>query len=331
MKCFNKIILLFTIVFTICSGHAQVWEPTKRQDEQQRLDSIARVNEQKRQQEERDRLAREQEQRRQQADRDRIAREQEEKRQQADRDRIAREKEEKQQQADRDRIAQILNIEMVFVQGGTFTMGCTSEQGSDCNNDEKPAHKVTVSDFYIGKYEVTQAQWQVVMGNNPSQFKGDNLPVDSVNWFDVQEFIKCLNARTGKQYRLPTEAEWEFAARGGKSSRGYKYSGSNNISDVAWFDENSGKKPHPVGTKSPNELGLYDMSGNVWEWCSDWYGFYDNIMQTNPQGTSSGSKRVGHSGSWNYNARGARVSSRGVDEPGNRCNDVGFRLACNSK
>ena len=161
-------------------------------------------------------------------------------------------------------------IEMVFVKGGTFMMGATPEQGSDAGDGEKPVHSVTVSDFYIGKYEVTQAQWKAVMGKNPSHYKGENRPVERVSWYDIQKFIEKLNAKTGKRYRLPTEAEWEYAARGGNQSKGYKYSGSNDIGSVAWYTNNSGDRTHPVGQKQPNELGLYDMTGNVWEWCSDW-------------------------------------------------------------
>ena len=217
--------------------------------------------------------------------------------------------------------------EMVFVQGGTFTMGCTSEQGSDCFEDEKLAHQVTLSDFYIGKYEVTQAQWRAVMGTNPSYFTGDNLPVEQVSWNDVQEFITKLNSLTGKRYRLPTEAEWEFAARGGNNSRGYKYSGSNTVGDVAWYNSN---RTHPVGTKAANELGIYDMSGNVLEWCSDWFGSYSSNAQTNPTGPSSGSDRVLRGGSWYHDAIYARVSFRGYWNPGTRNFGLGFRLACSS-
>ena len=151
-------------------------------------------------------------------------------------------------------------IEMVFVQGGTFMMGATPEQGGDCHDDEKPAHQVTLSEYSIGKYEVTQGQWKEVMSDNPSYFKGDdNLPVENVSWGDVQEFIRKLNKKTGESYRLPTEAEWEYAARGGSQSREYKYSGSNNVNDVAWYWDNSEGKTHPVGTKEANELGIYDM------------------------------------------------------------------------
>ena len=224
--------------------------------------------------------------------------------------------------------ASIGNIEMVFVKGGTFTMGATAEQGSDVYSDEKPTHSVTVSDFYIGKYEVTQAQWRAVMGSNPSYFKGDNLPVEQVTWNDVQEFIKKLNAQTGKRFRLPTEAEWEYAARGGNQSKGYKYSGSNNISEVAWYKDNSNSKTHPVGQKTPNELGIYDMSGNVYEWCQDWYGDYSSSSQTNPTGPSSGSYRVKRGSCWYYSARSCRVSNRGSNIPDSRSGSSGFRLVC---
>lgn len=219
-----------------------------------------------------------------------------------------------------------LNLEMVFVQGGTYTMGCTSDQGSDCENNEKPAHQVTLSDFHIGKYEVTQAQWQAVMGTNPSDFKGDNLPVENVSWNDSQEFIKKLNAMTGLTYRLPTEAEWEFAARGGNKSKGYKYSGSNSIDDVAWYSDNSVSTTHSVGTKLPNELGLYDISGNVWEWCQEWFGNYNSSSQTNPQGSPSGSYCVLRGGSWFDIDRYCRVSFRSNCGPGGHISFFGFRL-----
>ena len=218
------------------------------------------------------------------------------------------------------------DVAMVYVSGGTFTMGATSEQGSDAYDREKPAHSVTLSGYYIGKYEVTQALWKAVMGSNPSYFKGDNLPVEFVSWNEVQEFLRKLNAMTGKRYRLPTEAEWEFAARGGNSSRGYKYSGSNSLGNVAWYYDNSGSGTHAVGTKSPNELGIYDMSGNVCEWCQDWNGSYSSSSQRNPKGPNSGSYRVYRGGSWNGNARSCRVSFRYHFTPGLRNNGIGFRL-----
>ena len=201
-----------------------------------------------------------------------------------------------------------ISIDMVRVEAGTFTMGATAEM-NDPYDKEKPTHRVTLTnDYYIGKYEVTQALWQTVMGNNPSKFKGDNLPVEHVSWKDCQKFLSKLNRITGKMFRLPTEAEWEYAARGGNKSRGYQYSGSNNLSDVAWYDDNSGNKTHAVGTKQPNELGIYDMSGNVLEWCQDRYGKYNSSSQINPTGVNSGSNRVFRGG--RGNARSCRSSFR---------------------
>ena len=219
-----------------------------------------------------------------------------------------------------------VTFEMIAVKGGTFTMGCTSEQGGNCYNSEKPTHSVTLSDYYIGKFEVTQELWQAVMGSNPSYFKGNNLPVEKVSWNDVQEFITKLNQKTGANFRLPTEAEWEYAARGGNKSREYKYSGSNNIGYVAWYTDNSGSKTHQVGTKPPNELGIYDMSGNVCEWCQDWYGNYSSGSQTNPTGPSSGSHRVLRGGSWRSSAGRCRVSDRNASNPVNGDGIIGFRL-----
>ena len=215
---------------------------------------------------------------------------------------------------------------MVKVEGSTFTMGATPEQGNDAYEYERPAHQVTLSDYYIGRYEVTQKEWQAVMGDNPSKFYGDNLPVDYVSWNDCQDFINKLNQLTGLKFRLPTEAEWEFAARGGKQSKGYKYSGSDNAKNIAWYEKNSGSKPHQVGTKEPNELGIYDMSGNVWEWCGDWYGSYSSSAQTNPTGPSSGSGRVLRGGSWGYFAGDCRVSYRSDGYPSGRDGNGGFRV-----
>lgn len=220
-----------------------------------------------------------------------------------------------------------IKYNMVWVDGGTFRMGATSEQGSDANDRERPVHSVTLSGYYIGKTEVTQALWKAVMGSNPSEFKGDNRPVESVSWDDCQAFIRKLNALTGQNFRLPTEAEWEFACRGGNNSRGYKYSGSNYIDNVAWHDGNFGDKTHPVATKSPNELGIYDMSGNVWEWCADWYGDYSSGRQTNPKGPYDGSYRVDRGGCWFSLAGYCRSSFRRIIYPSYRYYYLGLRLA----
>ena len=185
-----------------------------------------------------------------------------------------------------------VSFTMIAVEGGTFQMGATSEQGSDADNDESPVHSITLSDYYIGETEVTQELWETVMGSNPSNFKGSQKPVEQVSWNDCKQFITKLNQLTGKNFRLPTEAELEYAARGGNKSQGYKYSGNNTIDDVAWYKDNSNSKTHNVKTKSPNELGIYDMSGNVWEWCEDWYGNYSSDSLTNPTGPSSGYSRV---------------------------------------
>ncbi len=214
---------------------------------------------------------------------------------------------------------------MVDGVGGMFTISATAEQGSAWNREE-PAHKVTLSDYYIGEMQVTQALWNAVIGNNPNYFKVDNFPVECVSWVNVVEkFIPALNRKTGRTFRLPTEAEWEYAARGGGKIKGYKYSGSNNIDVVAWYSVNSGGNTHPVKGKKANELGLYDMSGNVWERCHDWYGHYSSGAQPNPQGPDKGSYRVLRGGSWNYFARYCRVSNR-FNTPGNRNYNRGFRL-----
>lgn len=230
-------------------------------------------------------------------------------------------------QARKEQILQNLINNMVYVEGGTFTMGATPEQGSDASYGEKPTHQVTLSSFSIGKYEVTQEEWQAVMGSNPSQFKGAKRPVEIVSWNDCQEFIRKLNQMTGKHFRLPTEAEWEYAARGGKRSNGYKYAGSNSLGNVAWYRDNSGSKTHPVGQKSPNELGLYDMSGNVWEWCQDWYGSYSSNAQRNPAGATSGSNRVNRGGSWIDGAGDGRSSGRYINTPSDKRGSLGLRLA----
>ena len=219
-----------------------------------------------------------------------------------------------------------VSFDMVKVQAGSFTMGATSEM-EDPFNYEKPIHQVTLTnDYYIGKTEVTQALWKAVMGNNPSYFRGDNFPVEYVSWDDCQKFISKLNSLTGQNFRLPTEAEWEFAARGGNNSNHYQYSGSNELGDVAWYYGNSGDKTHVVASKQPNELGLYDMSGNVWEWCSDWHGNYSSSSQTNPTGPNSGSYRATRGGSWYNYARICRSSDRGASAPDFSGFDLGLRL-----
>ena len=202
-------------------------------------------------------------------------------------------------------------------------MGCT---GSGCEVFETPVHEVTLKSFKMAKTEVTQAQWEAITGDKQGEFLNDNNPVEGVNWNDVQRFIDTLNKRTGKNYRLPTEAEWEYAARGGKQTKEYKYSGSNNVEEVAWYRNNNEYKTHFVGTKLPNELGIYDMSGNVWEWCSDWYGDYSASSQTNPTGPASGTVRICRGGSWIYNEGSCRVAGRGSFAPTYRSNDLGFRL-----
>ena len=228
-----------------------------------------------------------------------------------------------------------VSFKMVTVEGGTFTMGATPEQGSDAYDWEYPTHQVTLSSYSIGETEVTQALWQVVMGSNPSHFTGDlQRPVEYVSWNDCQTFINKLNLMTGKTFHLPTEAEWEYAARGGNKSRGYKYAGSNNIDDVAWYYYNipsqtegtEGYGTQPVATKAPNELGLYDMSGNVYEWCEDWYGSYTSVTQTDPDGPASGSYRVLRGGCWYFIARCCRVSYRD-SSPGLYWFSIGLRLA----
>jgi formylglycine-generating enzyme required for sulfatase activity len=219
-----------------------------------------------------------------------------------------------------------VEFKMVWVEGGTFTMGCTAEKGEVCYNAEKPAHSVTLSSYYMGETEVTQALWEAVMGNNPSRWKGDNLPVEQVSWKDVQVFIEKLNRLTGRKFRLPTEAEWEYAARGGGKSKGYKISGSNIIDAVAWYESNSGSKTHIVKWNQSNELGLYDMTGNVWEWCSDWYGDYSPGAQQDPEGPSTGSSRVCRGGSWLDFARDCRVWRRFMSNPSDQSSSHGFRL-----
>jgi formylglycine-generating enzyme required for sulfatase activity len=211
-----------------------------------------------------------------------------------------------------------VSFEMVSVEGGTFQMGSNSGEGN-----ERPVHGVSLSSFSIGKTEVTQALWQAVMGANPSGFKGDTRPVENVSWEDCQLFVEKLSRLTGKRYRLPTEAEWEYAARGGNKSRGYTYSGSDNLDGVAWSRSNSGTETHAVGQKQANELGLYDMSGNVWEWCSDWFKGYPGSSGVTDY---TGSYRVDRGGGWFINAQYCRSAYRTCYSPSYRDFHLGFRL-----
>ncbi|MDR2925615.1 MAG: formylglycine-generating enzyme family protein [Azoarcus sp.] len=223
-----------------------------------------------------------------------------------------------------------IGMEFVLIPAGSFMMGTDPDFGKG-NSDETPQHKVTISKpFYLGKYEVTQAQWVAVMGSNPSQFKGRNNPVERVSWNDAQAFIKRLNAKEGhNRYRLPTEAEWEYAARAGTNSA-YSFGDDKNaLSDYAWYDGNSGETSRPVGQKQPNPWGLHDVHGNVWEWVQDWYGGYPKTAVTNPKGTENGSNRVRRGGSWyGYNsARQCRSGYRDGNSPDLRRVTFGFRLA----
>ena len=225
---------------------------------------------------------------------------------------------------------------MVGVKAGTFLMGGTEEQGTDVTSSELPVREVTLSqNFSLGQTEVTQALWVAVMGSNPSYFSPTSgypndlrRPVEQVSWNDCQEFIARLNALTGRTFRLPTEAEWEFAARGGVMSLGYKYSGSNNLDEVGWYNANSNSVPQPVGTKAPNELGIYDMSGNVYEWVEDWYNTYPDEAQTNPVCTEGSIPyRVTRGGSTGGTPKYSRVSYRGVSQPDAANLILGLRLA----
>jgi formylglycine-generating enzyme required for sulfatase activity len=249
-------------------------------------------------------------------------------------------------------VIQQLIDNMIHVDGGTFMMGTNLEEDHECNTDDehpasmaRPAHQVTLSSFSIGRYEVTLEEWLTIMGGSPIDLKNGKLPVRRVNWRDCQSFIKKLNKLTGMNFRLPTEAEWEFAARGGNESHGYKYSGSDCLDDVAWYSvncvddeaESLEDGTHEVGKKSPNELGLYDMSGNVMEWCQDRYGEYGCEAQVDPQGpsstffkslySSSGACRVLRGGSWINFDKGCTVTIRHFSAPGLRHAVVGMRLA----
>jgi len=218
----------------------------------------------------------------------------------------------------------VTGMEFVYVPSGTFMMGDIFGDGSD---DKKPVHEVRLSSFYMGKYQLTQGQWKKVMGNNPSDFKkGDEYPVETVSWNDAQEFINKLSKLNNGKYRfsLPTEAQWEYACRSGGKKE--KYSGGDNIDDAAWYDGNSGSSTHPVGQKKANGLSIYDMSGNVWEWCQDWYGKYTADAVVDPVGPSGGVYRVLRGGSWDNYAQNCRSAMRDDDGPGSRHDNAGFRL-----
>ncbi len=233
-----------------------------------------------------------------------------------------------------------INMKMIWVEGGEFMMGCTSDQ-SDCNDSEKNVRRVTVDGFYIGMLEVTQSQWEKVMGtsiyqqrdkvsrSNPTHGVGADYPMYYVSWEEAMEFCRVLSNKTGKTYTLPTEAQWEYAARGGNKNEGTKYSGGNMIDGVAWYRDNSGSGTHPCGTKRANALGIYDMSGNVSEWCKDWssssYASYDT---NNPTGASSGSNRVFRGGSWPDSSSNCRVAFRNGISPDFSRSDHGFRVVC---
>lgn len=217
-------------------------------------------------------------------------------------------------------------LELVSLPGGEFIMG------GDQWEYEKPRHRVRVSPFAIGKYQVTQAQWKAVMGNNPSRFKDDALPVEQVSWEEAKEFCQKVSRATGNEYRLPTEAEWEYAARAGSTGKYCFGDDERLLGDYAWYEKNSDQKTHSVGQKKPNAWGLYDMHGNVWEWCSDWFGedYYKELekegVAIDPRGPSTGSYRVRRGGGWNDYAVNCRSAYRGIWAPGNRYGNLGFRL-----
>jgi len=219
-------------------------------------------------------------------------------------------------------------IDFILVEGGEFFMG---DDGSQYD-EEKPTHRVKLFSFYIGKYQLMQSQWQAITAENPSEFKGKNRSVDNVSWNEVQDFIIKLNEQTGQQFRLPTEAEWEYAARGGKYSQGYAYSGSDKLKQVGWYEENSNGETHEVGLMLANELGIYDMSGNVWEWCADWFGekYYEKCRKDgaveNPHGPDNGDYRVIRGGSCFSDSVYCRAMYRDRFQPGYRDSSVGFRL-----
>ncbi|MGL4957148.1 MAG: formylglycine-generating enzyme family protein [Bacteroidales bacterium] len=215
-----------------------------------------------------------------------------------------------------------VSFDMIYVEGGTFRMGCSVEQ-INCEKNEMPSHPVTLDSFYIGKFEVTQKLWTTVMGKNPSTKKGNNLPVDNISWSDCQSFITKLNTLSGKTFRLPTEAEWEYAARGGKQATETVYAGSNSAAEVAWHNDTSA---HEVGTKKANELGIYDMSGNVWEWCNDWMSDYTRAAVTNPKGAEKGTDRILRGGNFVSTSQNCRIPTRNWRPANNKVAVAGLRL-----
>lgn len=224
------------------------------------------------------------------------------------------------------------SFEMIAVEGGTFYMGAQKDDPTETNYDvsayqiESPVHQTSISSYAIGKFEVTQAQWNAAMGDNPSNIQGENLPVENVTWEEVQAFISILNEKSGLNYRLPTETEWEFAAKGGNKSEKFTYSGNSVLSACGWYYSNSEATTHEVGSKIPNELGIYDMSGNVREWCNDWFGYYSSSMEDNPQGAYDGNMKVNRGGSWTTPAVNCRNTYRHTDYPYEKALDLGFRL-----
>lgn len=227
-----------------------------------------------------------------------------------------------------------VEFKMIYVEGGSFMMGATPEQGDNIGYDELPIHDVQLSSFYIGETEVTQGLWESVMGVNLSSGIHDpNKPVQNITWTQCNEFIDALSNETGMQFSLPTEAQWEYAARGGSKSKGYKFAGGNKIEDIAWYFSNSNDTVHAVATKLPNELQLYDMTGNVWEWCYDYYDgdYYSSSSSINPQGPKTGNRRVYRGGGFRHNANNSRLSLRNHNEESFSYSDIGLRLVLLSK
>jgi formylglycine-generating enzyme required for sulfatase activity len=232
----------------------------------------------------------------------------------------------------RNEVIQRLHKNMVYIKGGYFNMGCTREHGGDCRMDERPAHLVHLDDFYMNKFEVTRDEWHAIMGIKDGQtYECLRCPMGNLSRDNAVAFINKLNSLSGKKYRLPTEAEWEFAARGGLKSKGFKFSGSNSLDSVGWYEMNAGDLVHEVGRKSPNELGLYDMSGNVYEWCSDWYGenYYKYGITENPKGPELASFRILRGGCFRHSASECRVAKRGTYNGSKSQETFGFRLASN--